>query len=126
MKQTTMLQLDAATARPQARGHCREEADTEDNEAAAACLLARGTPRRWESSTAGPPPGTPSRDLLDHRHAHPSGEAAAPHAASACASATASPVHPQASGQTAVESSRRTEALSFGEPALLRKKTKIK
>jgi hypothetical protein len=35
-------------------------------------------------------------------------------------------VHPQASGQTAVESSRRTEALAFGEPALLRKKTKIK
>jgi hypothetical protein len=35
-------------------------------------------------------------------------------------------VHPQASSQTAMESSRWTEALAFEEPAPLRKKTEIK
>jgi hypothetical protein len=63
----------------------------------------------------------PPRDLLDHHRAHPGGKSGAPHAAGA--SATANLAHPQATSQTAAESSRRTQTLSFGELRAAEKRT---
>jgi hypothetical protein len=60
---------------------------------------------------------------LDHRRAHPGGEAGAPHVAGE--SATASLVHPYTSSQTAAESSRRTQALALREPRAVEGKKEV-